>query len=328
MVVHMKIEEMIPIPIADFLITTECHVDLFIRLTDEKFVLLNKAGAKVSSEQMNAYRKKEVSYLWVQKSEYYKISEQTIALAGLAVHKGDLDVSQKTQILTTAAKMVFNQLDHMGISLSLYQDAKMVTEATVGLIQTHRTLSAVFLSMKDCSDELLRHSMAVSTLSALLGQALKWEKRTTLEKLALGGLLHDIGKKTLPADLIQKPRALMNAEENALYETHAYRGMQLVLSLGIVPDDVVSIVYEHHENSIGQGFPQRLRDIKMHPMAKVVALANQFANLTIQGSNNPHPKTPREALMYIEHTMGQPFNKDCFRALKSIVEAEPTSRVA
>ena len=32
--------------------------------------------------------------------------------------------------------------------------------------------------------------------------------------------------------------------------------------------------------------------------------------------------------MYIEHTMGQPFNKDCFRALRSIVEAEPTSRVA
>lgn len=324
----MKIEEMIPIPIADFLITAACNVDLYVRLSDEKFVQLAKAGTKTSPEQMKAYREKEVSYLWVRKEDYYKLSEQTIALAGLAVHKGDLDISHKTHILTTAAKMVFNQLDHMGVGLSLYQDAKMVTEATVTLIQTHRTLSSVFLSLKECSDEILRHSMAVSTLSALIGQALKWEKRTTLEKLALGGLLHDIGKKTLPVELIQKTRAMMTAEENQLYETHAYRGMQLVLSLGVVPDDVVSIIYEHHENSIGQGFPQRLRDMKMHPLAKVVALANQFANLTIQGINNPHPKTPREALMYIEHTMGQPFNKDCFKALRSIIEAEPASRVA
>lgn len=324
----MKLEEMIPIPIADFLVTSACNVDLYVRLTDEKFILLTKAGQRTSPEQMKSYREKEVSYLWVKKEDYYKLSEQAVALAGLAMRKGELDVGQKIHILTTAAEMVFNQLDHMGVGLSLYQDAKMVTEATVTLVQSHRTLSSVFASLKECSDELLRHSMAVSTLSALIGQALKWEKRTTLEKLALGGLLHDIGKKTLPPELMLKPRALMTAEENQIYETHPYRGMQLMISLGVVPDDVVSIIYEHHENSIGQGFPQRIRDMKMHPLAKVVAIANQFANLTIQGLNNPHPKTPREALMYIEYTMGQPFNKDCFKALRSIIEAEPSSRVA
>ena len=96
----------------------------------------------------------------------------------------------------------------------------------------------------------------------------------------------------------------------------------MLLGLGVVPDDVVSIVYEHHENSIGQGFPQRLRDVKMHPLAKVVALADAYATLIIANPNCPVPKNPREALMYIEHTLGIPYNREAFRALKRIVDAD------
>ena len=66
---------------------------------------------------------------------------------------------------------------------------------------------------------------------------------------------------------------------------------------------IVSIVYEHHENSIGQGFPQRLRDVKMHPLAKVTALADGYANLILPNVNCAVSKNPREALMYIEHTL-------------------------
>jgi HD-GYP domain-containing protein (c-di-GMP phosphodiesterase class II) len=97
------------------------------------------------------------------------------------------------------------------------------------------------------------------------------------------------------------------------------------LSLGIVPDDIVSIVYAHHENSIGQGFPQRMRDVKMHPLAKVTALADGYSNLVIANVNCPVPKNPREALMYIEHTQGIPYNKEAFRALKRIIEGDKKS---
>ena len=120
----------------------------------------------------------------------------------------------------------------------------------------------------------------------------------------------------------------MTPDEIQLYETHAYRGTQLLLSLGMVPDDIVSIVYEHHENSLGQGYPRRIRDVMIHPMARVVALANQFVDLTFKGTNCPQPRSPREALIYMEVTMGQPFNKEAFRALKSLVARSEFSQVS
>jgi len=198
-----------------------------------------------------------------------------------------------------------------------------VTDVTLSLIENHNKLAQLINSFSQSSDTFINHSMAVSAVSVMIGKGMGWEKRQTLEKLSLGGLLHDIGLKLLPPEIVNKPLAEMTYEETQTYETHPFKGMQLLQSIGSVPDDIVSIVYEHQENRIGQGYPQRIRDVKQHPLAKVVALADAFCYLTMKSVNSPEPKSPREALMYIEFTIGQPFNRDVFRALKNVVSGQP-----
>lgn len=316
-------KDMIPIPIREFIMGTKIPVNLFVRLSEEKFVLIAKAGAQTNKEQLRSYNNKEVQYLWVHKDEYGQMAHQSISLAGLVISKKDIDFRNKTTILTSAAHTVFAHMEHMGMSEEMYNNAKQVTEAVVTMCESHRDLADLLSGLKHCTDQLLAHSMAVAAVSVMMGTHLGFEKKITLEKLCLGGLLHDIGKKTLPAELLKKPIAQMTPDEISQYETHAYRGMQLVLSLGIVPDDIVSIIYEHHENALGQGYPQRIRDVKIHPLAKIVGLANQFVNLIMANPNCPVPKNPREAIMYIEHTMGRPYNKEIFKALKAVVEKTP-----
>lgn len=314
--------DFVPIPLHEFVNGVLIPVDLFVRLAEEKFVLVGKAGTHSNVDQFKNYQNKEIAYLWVRKKEYYKMAHQSITLAGIALTKKDLTDKQRTSLVAHAARSVFRQLHHLGFDLELYNGAKQIMEAVVGLIENHRVLTDLFESLAGVSDQLLSHSLAVSSLSVVIGQALGYEKKVTLEKLAMGGLLHDIGLKAIPAELVKKPMATMTSEEIQLWETHAYKGQQMLLSLGIVPDDVVSIVYEHHENSIGQGFPQRLRDVKIHPLAKVVVLADAYANLILPNVNCPVPKNPREAVMYIEHTLGIPYNKEAFRALKRIIDGE------
>jgi putative nucleotidyltransferase with HDIG domain len=219
-----------------------------------------------------------------------------------------------------AANSVFKELEHMGMSPGIYGSAKQVTEATVALVDSHKDLSLLFSSLNECSPSILRHSMAVSIMTVMIGQEQGWEQKSTLEKLALGGLLHDIGKKALPDAVLNKTFAEMTYEEIQLYETHPFKGMMMLQSLGIVPDDVISMVLQHHENSLGQGFPQKLRNLKTHPLARVIALANEFVNLTIKSNKHPRPVGLREALVMIEHTMGQPYNKEAFRALCQVVD--------
>lgn len=319
---ELSSKDFVPMAIHEFVNGVTIPVDLYVRLGEEKFIMVAKAGTQSNVDQFKNYQNREVAYVWVRKKEYYKLAHQSINLAGIALSKKDLDDNQKTTLVSHAARTMFRQLEHLGMDLEIYNNAKQVTEALVGLVETHRLLNSLFNSLAKFSDQLVAHSVAVSTISVMIAQNMGFQKKATLEKVAMGGLLHDIGLKALPVELVNKPLAAMTAQEIALYETHAYKGMQMLQSLGIVPDDIVSIVYEHHENSIGQGFPQRLRDVKMHPLAKVVSLANGYANLILPNVNCPVPKNPREALMYIEHTLGIPYNREAFRALKKVIEAE------
>lgn len=313
---------MIPIPIADFISGAMIPVDLYLRLSEDKFVLITKAGSNPNREQLMTYKNKTVEYLWIKKIDYGKFVHNNISIAGIVVNQENLTTAQKTQVLTQAAANVFTELDHMGLGFESYSHSKQIVEATVALAENHKDLSGLFATLSECSDHLLRHSMAVCAVSVLVAQVLKWENKQTIEKLALGALLHDVGLKTLPRELIDKPRSMMTYEENQLFETHSYRGMQLLITLGIVPDDVLAVVYEHHENSIGQGYPRKLRNLKIHPLARVVALADEFCNLTLKSPNCPVPKSPREAIMTIELTMGQPHNKEAFRALQMVINKE------
>ena len=260
---------MIAVPIHEFLSGATVPVDLFVKLNDDKFVLIAKKDTKTSREQLETYEDKAVHYLWVRRAEYSALVKSSLSIAGMLVQHQSLDAKQKTHVLTKAAGQVFRQLDNVGISMEAYSQAKQIVEATICLAENHKDLSELFAALSDVSDHLLKHSMAVCAVSTLIAQTMKWDSRATVEKLALGALLHDIGKKALPIELVNKPRAKMSHEENQLYETHTYKGMQMLLGLGIVPDDVIAIVYEHHENAIGMGFPRKLRNLKMHPLASI-----------------------------------------------------------
>ncbi|MCB0419687.1 MAG: HD domain-containing protein [Bdellovibrionales bacterium] len=312
--------KMIPVPIRELIDGVKTPVDLYIRLNDTKFIQIAKAGSCTEKKRLSNYKDKEISYLWIKGGEFHLMTQMNVAIAGIIVKKENLNTRQKVHVVSAAANSVFKELNHLGITVGSYGAARQVTEVTVSLVESHNDLAQLFHSLNECSQPLMRHSMAVSILSVLIGINMGWEQKSTLEKLSLGGLLHDIGKKALPPDLLEKSLASMTYDEIQLYESHPYKGMMMLQGLGVVPDDVVSIVLQHHENALGQGFPQKLRNLKTHPLAKVVALANEFVNLTVKSHKHPHPVNPREALLLIEHTMGQPYNKEVFDALSKVID--------
>ncbi len=121
----------------------------------------------------------------------------------------------------------------------------------------------------------------------------------------------------------------MTFEERQLFEQHPAKGAEMLKGIEGLPDDVIAIVYEHHENAIGQGFPRRLKTIRIHPLARVVGLADIFCDLTIKSPSSRRIRPLSEAYAYIEKTYGQAYPRDLMSALQTtLIPSKPTKKSA
>jgi len=155
------------------------------------------------------------------------------------------------------------------------------------------------------------HSTAVSTLAVRIGRALGLDE-VSLAHLALGALLHDIGKLFIDGRVLAKPTSLSATEWKAI-RLHPVLGEAL---LG--PDQseagVLSIIRWHHERWDGGGYPDGLSGSSIPLGARIVAAADAFSAMC-------EPRAYRsavvrdEAVEELERTSWSHFDGGCVHAL-------------
>lgn len=109
--------------------------------------------------------------------------------------------------------------------------------------------------LKSVDDYLFEHSVGVSALLAAFGRTMKLPKEDVRE-LALGGLLHDIGKAQVPESILNKP-AKLDQDEFLRMQDHVALGLAQLDQMQGVSEIARRVVAEHHERIDGTGYPQR-----------------------------------------------------------------------
>ena len=111
------------------------------------------------------------------------------------------------------------------------------------------------LAAKDTSTE--EHTRRVAALAVEVGERLGLSSNR-LRSLAVGGLLHDMGKLSVPDAILQKPGALDDDEFEQI-KLHPQRGHELLSELGGFDENVKRLVLDHHERLDGRGYPRGLQ---------------------------------------------------------------------
>lgn len=122
------------------------------------------------------------------------------------------------------------------------------------------------------------HAVNVCLLSVVTGIHLKFPG-TVLRELALGALLHDLGKSLMPCN--------KQAANDPGF--HCIAGQQLLRRCG-VGLAAARIAAEHHEAFDGSGYPSGLTHIGIHPLSRVVAITNYFDNALSRTRDNSAPR--------------------------------------
>lgn len=122
-----------------------------------------------------------------------------------------------------------------------------------------------------------RHSMMVCgylvSFAHLIGV-----RGDELQMLALGGLVHDIGKAKVPVEILDKPDSL-NAEEWEFMTKHPEYSKEIFEADGTWERDIVDMAVLHHERLDGTGYPYRKLGSEITDMARMTAIADVFSGL-------------------------------------------------
>jgi len=141
-----------------------------------------------------------------------------------------------------------------------------------------------------------------------------------LRELAIGGLLHDIGKLSVPDAILKKP-AELNADEYAVIQRHPDWGLRLLRELGGFPEGVYRLVRDHHERLDGSGYPRGLRGRDLDLDTRILAVCDVYDAL-----RSPRVYraawTHEDALALLRAGRGLLFDERCVTALERVLARE------
>lgn len=134
---------------------------------------------------------------------------------------------------------------------------------------------AVDVNMLKVSDEYtFKHSVDVATMAMVIGKKYGLSDRE-LHELGVSGLLHDLGKSRIPTEVLNKPERLTE-EEFALMKQHSLLGYNILKDRNEFSDSIMYGVLQHHEKINGKGYPLGCEADKIHPYAKIIAVADIY----------------------------------------------------
>lgn len=175
----------------------------------------------------------------------------------------------------------------------------------------------VRLGEKDPSTE--GHTRRVATLAVAIGERLGLTDGR-LRQLALGGLLHDVGKLSVPNTVLNKPGRSTD-EEFAEIRRHPGAGRALLAELGGFPPLVLDLVESHHERLDGGGYPNRVPAGELDVAIRILTVADVYDALTADRVYRDAWPAER-ALALLEDEIGTAFDTDCVAALRALVDVE------
>jgi putative nucleotidyltransferase with HDIG domain len=150
------------------------------------------------------------------------------------------------------------------------------------------------------------HSLRVMDYAIKIAKVLRLPENE-IEMLKQACLLHDIGKVSIPDGILNKKSPLTKIEREHIYK-HPVVGKQ-ILSAVTEFQDILDIIYAHHERVDGKGYPNGKTREEIPLLARILAIADTYDAIR---SERPYrkAKTKKQAIRELKKVKGLQLDKD------------------
>ena len=293
-------------------------VDFYIQYEiDAEPVLYYRAGGPLEPDQATRLIKSGVRQILIRTDEFQLFASHLLET---------LDSQPEREAVPPSERFAALQL---AMAVEIEHAARLVDSGPYVAVadKLGRDLTALLVNNSVLPRDLFRlarhdfltftHITNVASYGVLLAERIGLCDSSQFESLAKAAILHDIGKRFIPASILQKP-AKLDPEERAMIETHPQRGYEELCDRDDMTHEQLMIVYQHHERFDGKGYPVGSQGEEIHPWARMLAIVDVFDAMT---GTRPYrrPATAADAMDYICKSAGSHFDPEMVACWNSIM---------
>ncbi len=226
----------------------------------------------------------------------------------------------KTKTLTNLEWM-FNNTEKSNSSRKKHiEHVDKTVLSLIDLVKENQSQLVNISDLKAYDEYTYHHSLSVAVVSLAIGVQLGFSHEE-LHKLGFGAIMHDIGKMSVPIEIINKPASLTH-EEFDIVKKHPENSEDYLTQNDIDDPEIYESVISHHEKIDGTGYPRGLTDKAIHYYGKIISVADVYDALT---SNRPYRKAllPSEVAEYMMGNVDTAFDLGIVKAFLQKIEFFP-----
>lgn len=305
--VSQNSEDFSAIPLQKITCNDKLAADIFLKI-GEKFIKFKELGDFIPEEKYNYFISMNVKEVYVTCAFSSLFEDSLLEIRQEKIETLVADVGEENRLmveeLADLKELVYETFLDETLSNETVHILKEQVSSFIKTVKDKNPSTDIFLKLASMNNTIADHSMNVANLSVLFGMAVGQVNPIVLENLYMGALFHDYGKAKIPANVMEKPTSM--AYEKAI-KNHPEAGVEMLRKNPNIPQPVLTIIAEHHEQFGGVGYPKGLTGNAIYGLSRIVAIANVFDNLVTENRRNKS-KMYTLAIKVLELDKGKQFD--------------------
>jgi HD-GYP domain-containing protein (c-di-GMP phosphodiesterase class II) len=284
-------------------------VDLFSHIDSGRDpVLYCRAGRRFEQAHLHQLCESGVEQLYVRASDFYDFSRDLLESLDSLLQRDAVPQTEKYAALQVAVAVEIEQSFRMVDCGKFCRVAEKIGHDLVNLLAGSDVIPRELFQIARHDFNTFTHATNVASYSIMLAERLGMTDERVLQQIACAAILHDIGKRFIPPQILSKPGRL-DREEREIIETHPLRGYEELCQRTEFEFSQLMMVYQHHERVDGTGYPVRVLREEIHLWARLLSVVDVFDALTARRCYRER-STIDSALDYLRERSGTHFDPE------------------
>jgi HD-GYP domain-containing protein (c-di-GMP phosphodiesterase class II) len=312
-------DEFMRVPLDAFRMETAVDVDLYClppgRTTP---TLYRSARIPLTPDDLELLRQRGQTALYVSAAEFAALEQVLRASLEALLDDDSIPAENRFAVLQSAMAVEMDSAFRLANCDRFVALSHQVAEQITTLCSDDALVPRKLFDMVRHDFYTFTHLTNVAGFAVLLARHLGISDRAEQQKVAVGGLLHDVGKRFIPPEVLCKT-AKLTEDEWHLIKSHPVRGYEDLCDRPDLQEEQLMMVYQHHERLDGTGYPVGLTGGDIHPWARMLAVCDVFDALT---SQRPYrkPASWSEAFVFLESRVDAHFDAEMVKCWKSAMQ--------